>query len=78
MSRGRGGSKTAATSYCNSPLQTFFSKKVRRKSEVLKMSRYDTKPEKQTRSDTSVAKKQLRSVGYGKESSVAEEGRKEP
>jgi hypothetical protein len=42
------------------------------------MSRYDTKPEKQTRSDTSVAKKQLRSVGYGKESSVAEEGRKEP
>ena len=41
------------------------------------MSRYDKRPEKSKRSDTSVAKDKLRSVGYGKESSVAEEGGQE-
>ena len=37
------------------------------------MSRYKKKPEVSVKSDTSVAKVQLKSVGYGKESSVAEE-----
>ena len=42
------------------------------------MARYGKKPEVSKRSDTSVAKMKLRSVGYGKDTGVAEEGGEEP
>jgi hypothetical protein len=41
------------------------------------MSRYKVKPEVSVKSDTSVAKLAMKSVGYGKESSVAKEGGEE-
>lgn len=41
------------------------------------MARYEKKPEKAVRSDTSLAKQKLKSIGYGKDTSVAEEGGEE-
>lgn len=42
------------------------------------MSRYGKEPESAVKSDTSKAKEQLKSVGYGKDTSVAAEGGQEP
>ena len=41
------------------------------------MSRFKKKPERSVKSDTNVAKKQLRSVGYAEDTSVAEESGQE-
>jgi hypothetical protein len=41
------------------------------------MARYDKKPERAVRSDTSLAKQKLKSIGYGKDTSVAKEGGEE-
>lgn len=39
--------------------------------------RYDRKPEASKKSDTSTAKRQLRSSGYGKDDSSTEDGNKD-
>ena len=41
------------------------------------MARYDKKPERAVRSDTSLAKQKLKSIGYGKDTSVGKEGGEE-
>lgn len=42
------------------------------------MSKYSKEPEVAVRSDTTKAKEQLRSGGYGKDARVDKEGRQEP
>jgi hypothetical protein len=41
------------------------------------MARYEKKPERAVKSDTNLAKQKLKSIGYGKDTSVAEEGGEE-
>ena len=41
------------------------------------MARYEKKPERAVKSDTSLAKQKLKSIGYGKDTSVAEKGGEE-
>ena len=80
------GGKTGGHDSVTGLPQTFFPLRVRstprnilvHKSAENGMNRYGKPAEKSVKSDTRIAKQQMKSSGYGKDTSVAAEGGQEP